>query len=118
MAASLNSATVVTVKVQGNTLPDGTGSWAAIKDKTGADLQFTAANTIDNAALENGVLFGTLDLTRLDTVTVPAKALRLALTTNTGATILLAASYRIEDLYEEPSGTDDDLLFKQLPYTK
>lgn len=104
MAGALNSVTVLTIKVQRN---PGTG-WVDVLDENNNPLQFTAAKTIDNAALENGILGGSLDLTRTGDGDY-----RLQVSTVTGANVTLSASFVLHDLYQRPAvGVDDDLYIR------
>lgn len=111
MAATLTSVTVLKVKVQGRETT--AGAWEDVQTRnlgTNVDLQFPATRTIDNAALENGALLGTLPIFRL-----PYQDYRLVVETVTGGNVTLAASYIINDLYDHPSGQTDELYAQCLP---
>lgn len=98
----------LTFTVQGQKRADDT--WEALKEADGAtDLKFTAAEVADSDD-GKGVL-GTLDLTRIDGTTY--KAIRISVTNAANFSALVCVMYVIFDLLRHPSGTSDDLFYKQ-----
>lgn len=112
-AGDLGSVTVLTVAVQGRTKgTDGTTP-VDILDKDGNALVFTAAKTIDGAALELGFLIGQIPMAKLPST---IDAVRLAVTVLTGANAIVGAIAQVFDLKElHPTLNTDDLLPKLLP---
>lgn len=103
LAGALTSVSALTIKVQKR--EDG-GDWEDMLDLAGNPLQFTAAKTIDNAELENGFIYGTIDVGYDD-----AKDVRLSITP-TGGNAPVAAYYRISDPLARPGEARDDLFHK------
>jgi hypothetical protein len=110
IAGSLVGVTVLTVKPQGRV--SSTASWEDILDENlGTPVQFDAADTIAAAPLSNGLLTGSLPIDRLQ-----YQDYRLVVSVVTGATVLLAAIYEIEDLNERFSNRKDHFFYKVTPY--
>jgi hypothetical protein len=121
------AADTITVRVEGRiagTYNHGTTTtpspylWEAVQDKDGNDLAFDDQDDTD--ALENGHLFGTIDLNRLSIIAQDDEsqydALRLTAINDNAANVVVGATYRITDLFENPgsqSYEDDQLLSKQ-----
>lgn len=118
IAGDLTGVTVLTIVIQGKR--SDTAAYETIQDNTGSDLAFTASKTIAGGQLDDGILRGTIPMVRL-----PGDPLnkdytytdyRVAVTVVTGATVNIAASYRVVDLFKEPYSPDlDDLVAKVLP---
>lgn len=92
---------------------NGGSSYAAVDDKDGNDLVFTASKLADAGTLEHGYLLGTLDLSMLHADTTH---IRLTYVQATGAvTALIACMAYVFDLYTHGSGETDDLFSKTFP---
>lgn len=89
--------------------------WEDVLDKDSNSLAFGAE--ADAGDLENGHITGTLDLTRLSITAQDGSseydALRITAINSNGANVVVGASYRITDLYENPGSLTDGLLSKQ-----
>lgn len=108
----------------------GTSTWDTVKENDGTtNLGFTVAKLSDTGAAETGVIFGSIDLSRLKAGTnlnsaYEYDALRLSVVNANNTTPGICAFVgHLSDLYSYPakdlSGNDvsDDLYFKQLPHT-
>ncbi len=92
-------------------------NWEALKESDGVtDLQFTATALDDAGSAEDGALLGTLDLNRVDATTY--KAIRPSFTAENANAQLVGIAALLFDPLTWPTGQDDDLFFKQTPYTK
>ena len=92
-------------------------AWEALKESDGTtDLAFTATALDDAGAAEDGALLGTLDCNRIDATTY--KAIRPAFTAENANAQLVAIAALLYEPLTWPSGQDDDLFYKQTPYTK
>jgi len=107
------TAATATCVVQGQKRSDD--AWEALKENDGAtDLQFTASDLGDGAALEDGVLLGTIDLSTVDSETY--KAVRLLYTRGAQAVECeVGGAYILSDFYRMPSGQVDNLFDKTRP---
>lgn len=114
MSGALTSVSALKIKVQGMT---AAGDWEDVQSDTAhgtaVDLQFDAAETLDDADLENGVLMGHVPIDRL-----PYESYRLVVETLTGGNAVIGAVYLIKDLFDHPSPQKDQLFFKATPYTE
>lgn len=100
------SSATMTCKVQGLKRSDGT-TWEALKESDGTtDLAFTASKLADAGEIENGVILGTIPLSKIDGDVY--KAIRLAPVGSAHAQIF-GASYFITDLIRHPSTQTDDI---------
>jgi hypothetical protein len=99
----------VTALVIGVDGRDKEGNWVAVKGLDGNNLAFD--DTLSGGSLDvNGTAKGTLAVDRL-----PYTAYRLAVRTVTGATVLLAATYEILDIFDSGDNVPvqkDHFLFK------
>lgn len=110
----LGAAVAITAKIEGLKRSDGT-TWEALKQNDGTtDLVFPTAKTADAAALENGALLGTVDVSRILGETYSAIRLSLAQAT-ASVTALVGAAYVISDVHEHPTGQVDDLFALTVP---
>lgn len=101
------------IKFQGKKRSDGTYADLLENDGVGT-LQVDPLKLDDAAALETGVLIGTLDLNRIDSETY--SAIRAVVTENGGSgggTVQLSITGLIFGLYRHPSGTVDELFDRQ-----
>jgi len=91
------------------------GTWSTMKENDGTtDLEFTVALLDDAGTGENGLLLGTLDLSRVDGATYDAIRVTFEAEHAT-ATQLVAVAYMISDLYSRPSSQTDDIRAKTFP---
>lgn len=125
IAGAFAAADGIVVKIQGrvggsynhgSTTTPEPYQWEDIQDKTGAaDLAFDEQN--DAGDLENGHITGTIDLNRLSTIATDGvsryDAIRLSAINDNAANVIVGASYRITDLYENPGSVSDGLFSKQ-----
>jgi hypothetical protein len=108
-----------TVKVYARRI--GTTTWDQVEesDET-TGLAFTATDMVDGEELENGILMGTMDVSRFvgpDSAYIYDALKLLAVNTDNTTPGIIGASYVISDLYNNNETQTDDLLYKQLPYT-
>lgn len=105
---AIAAGSVLSLKVQGQKRSDDT--WATLKEADGVtDLIFTATGLADND--DGKGVIGTLDLTRIDGTTY--KAIRVLAANAAAFDALIGVAYVIFDLLRHPSGTVDDLFYKQ-----
>lgn len=134
IGGALVATDALTVKVQARRV--GTTTWDDVQDDTGeSDLAFTVADLSDGAALENGYVLGTIDLSRLTSgvgknlppvsdTQYEYDALRLnAVNANNSTPGIVGFAFVLTDLFTYPA-TDldgdaikEDLFFKQTPHT-
>lgn len=128
IGGALGAADAYTAVVQARR--QGTSTWDDVKEADGTtNLQFTASKTSDTGALENGYVFGTVDLSRLRSgvnlnSAYEYDAIRISVTNANNTTPgVVGVAHVLSDLYAYAStdlsgnAIDDDLLFKQLPPT-
>lgn len=110
MCGTLTGVTVLTIKVQYS--QDGGTTWSDLLQSDGTTpMSFTASKTIAGSGLDNGVISGSLELSRSN-----HGDYRLAMTTLTGGNTTIAAAYTLFDSPRKPiqDPVTDDLLAKQL----
>ncbi|PHR91974.1 MAG: hypothetical protein COA69_09420 [Robiginitomaculum sp.] len=104
----------------------GTTTWDNVKEDNGTtSLAFTVAKLSDGGAVENGIVFGNINLARLKSGTnldaaYEYDALRFdAVNANNSSPGIIGLAGAITDLYEmdEESSAEDDLYFKQTPHS-
>jgi hypothetical protein len=117
-AMTTNDALTVTVQMRRK----GTSTWDAAKKADGStDLTFTVAKTSDTGVLENGMLHGELDLSRLQrpSSSYEYDAVRISAVNAAAQNVIVGAVYAIGDLIAEPDSTNEaleDLLAKQIDF--
>lgn len=112
-AAAMASGDVLTVTVQGLKRSDG-ATWEAITDIDGNALVFTAAKTSDGGVMENGVVYGSIPIAKMDSVTY--KSIRITAINAVAQNVVCSAAYVISDLFAAPPVQVDDLLSKVAQY--
>lgn len=124
IGGALVAADALTVTVKARRL--GTTTFDTVFENDGVTaLGLTVANMSDGGAVENGVVFGNIDVTRLKSGTnlnsaYEYDALRFdAVNANNTTPGIVGFVGAITDLYEqdEASSADDDLYFKQTPHS-
>lgn len=124
IAGALAAADALTVVVQARRVGTSTWDGALCADGVTA-LGFTVSKLSDGGAVENGVVMGSLDLSRFKApgeFTYDAIRLR-AVNANNSSPGIIGFAYVIADGYTNPikdlSGAlvQDDLILKQLPHT-
>lgn len=95
--------TAITLQVQQRS----DGSWVTLTDKDGSNVILQGSAYDDAGTLENGVILGSFDLSRVDSSTYKAIRINVANGAATGA--LYGAGYILFDTYTHPSGTTDVL---------
>lgn len=113
IAAAFAAADIITVRVQ---VQDKAGNWTNAKEEDGTtDLAFTAA--VDTGSLENGSIYGEINLERMAEGSV-SKAMRLVALNDAVTDVIVGATYQIGWLYERPpvngEDADEDLMGKQI----
>lgn len=122
IAAAFAASDSITINVEARR--KGTSTWDDVTESDGSTaLAFDAE--ADGGDLENGHVFGTLDLERFEKPNAAYEydAIRIAAVNGNAANVIVGACYFISKLYTYPakdaSGNllTDGLLIKQLPFT-
>jgi len=112
-AGAMTTGDALTMKVQARVA--ATAAWEDLQSDaaTPVDIVFPAAKIADTGAIESNVVFGSLDLTRIEDT---YDALRLHVVNGVAQNVTVAAVYVLTDLYAVPQ-TDiaDDLWSQQRP---
>lgn len=82
-------------------------SWVNLTDASAATVQFPTSLFADGAGGENKALFGSIDLSRIDSDTY--KAMRLVFQETGNAAMVIGAAYMIFDQRATPAGQTDHL---------
>ncbi len=107
LAGAFATSATATCSVQGQKRADD--AWENLKNGAGTDIAFTASELADGGALEvAGQFLGTVPVSEIDLAKY--KAVRLLFTaTHATATMVVAASFTLFDLYDVSGGQVDKL---------